>query len=307
MRLRIGTRRSHLAMRQAELVARAVRSALPRAEVALVPMETTGDRMREVHPLSDPSQTLWGGVKGAFVREIEEALLQGEIDLAVHSAKDLPTELAAGLAVVGYLPREDPRDVVVGLPLGQLSPGDAVGTSSPRRQVQVLALRPDVRVVPMRGNVDTRLRKVAEGVCRSAVLAAAGLLRLGLSSAIAEWLDFLPAPGQGAIAVEGRLGDSLAEAVGRAVGDAATAAAVEAERGFLRAMGGGCATPLGAWGRVQDGRLVLEGFVGSAKSGRLVRDQVAGPADAPADLGRELARRLLAAGGAALVAEAGPP
>lgn len=232
--LKIGTRTSALALEQA----RQVQSALAARGVAseLVPFTTLGDRRTDESFLAI-------GAKGLFTAELEEALARGTIDCAVHSLKDLPTD-AKG--IVAVLPRADPRDVVVGVPLGDLAPGSLVGTSSLRRRAQLSALRPDLKLVELRGNVPTRLRKVAEGQVRSAILAAAGLIRLGVTDQITAYLDppaWLPAPGQGAIAIQAH---AEATPILAPLNDAETMGAITAERALLAALEGGCQVPIGA-------------------------------------------------------------
>jgi hydroxymethylbilane synthase len=296
-RLVIGSRRSRLAMRQAESVKELLTAAHPGLQVEILPIVTSGDRSQE-----RGDGALLSG-KGVFVQEIEEALMSGRIDAAVHSAKDVPAELPGDVALVAFPAREDPRDVLAGTKgrwLSELPPNAVVATSSPRRAVQLKLLRADVTVVPVRGNVDTRLRKAAEGEYQAAVLAAAGLLRLGLFDEISQWFEpeeMLPAPGQGALCVEARTDDQRVRALMAACDDAATRVAVLAERAFLTAMGGGCDAPIGALGTVEGDRLDLAGLVAAPDSGRVVRERISGPAADPEGLARALAERVLAAGG----------
>jgi hydroxymethylbilane synthase len=300
-RLVIGSRRSRLAMRQAESVRELLQAAHPGLQVEIVPLVTAGDRSQE------HGGTLSG--KGAFVQEIEEALLGGRIDCAVHSCKDVPVALPPRCALLAFPAREDPRDVLAGTKgrwLSELPAGAVVATSSQRRAVQLKRLRADVTVVPVRGNVDTRLRKAAEGEYQAAVLAAAGLLRLGLFDEIAQWFEpeeMLPAPGQGALCVEGRADDRRVAELLAAIDDAPTRAAVEAERAFLQALGGGCDVPIGALATVAGEGLELAGLIAGPESGRMVRDSLRGAAADPAAVGRALAERILAAGGQECLAE----
>lgn len=295
-KLIIGSRRSRLAMRQAEAVRDALNAAHPDLQVEIVPVVTAGDRAQ------DRDGTMLTG-KGVFVREIEEALLSGRIDAAVHSAKDVPVDLPGTCALIAYPEREDARDVLAGTKgrwLSELPQGAVVATSSARRAVQIKVLRTDVTVVPVRGNVDTRLRKAAEGEYQAAVLAAAGLLRLGLFDEIAQYFEpeeMLPAPGQGALCVEARAGDTRVAALFADTDHAPTRTAVMAERSFLAAVGGGCEAPIGAYATLAGDRLDLMGLVAAPESGRIVRDRLEGPAADPAGLGRALAQRVLAAGG----------
>ncbi len=237
MILRLGSRGSRLALRQAELAADALRLVRPGLEIALVPITTVGDRDR-TKPFGEI------GERGVFVKEIEEALLAGRIDAAVHSAKDMTSTDTAGLAVAAYLPREDPRDALCGA--SALEPGMRIGTASVRRKAQLLALDPSLRIEPLRGNVDTRLRKRGERGLDAIVLAAAGLDRLGLADAIGLRLDpevMLPEAGQGAVALQVRAGE---EELVSGSGDAETRRRVEAERTCVARIGGGCLAPIAA-------------------------------------------------------------
>lgn len=293
--LRIGSRGSKLALWQAEWVARELGRLGQSTRIEII--RTTGDKLTEV-------ALAQAGGKGLFTREIEEALLAGRIDLAVHSLKDLPTALPEGLALVAIPAREDVRDAVVGRPLGELALGARVGTSSLRRAAQLRLLRPDLLVEPVRGNVDTRLRKLAERRYDAIVLAVAGLRRLGWEERIAEILPvdtMLPAVGQGALAIEAREGDGVAWAACRPLEDRGTRCAVTAERALLAALGGGCQVPVGAYAEISGGALSLRAIVISPDGAQAVRDQIRGaPAEAE-QLGRELAQRLLAAGAEAIL------
>jgi hydroxymethylbilane synthase len=269
--LRLATRGSALARAQAALAVAAL-SATGGAAAELVIVSTGGDRNQ-----STPIHELEG--QGWFTAEIERALLDGRADLAVHSAKDLPTELGPGLEVAAVLARADPRDAVVtrdGGGLDSLADGAAVGSSSARRAALIADLRPGLRCVPIRGNVDTRLAKLDAGEVDGLVAAAAGLDRLGLGDRAFERLDprrFVPAPAQGAIALEAVAGTAAAHTAA-AAGDAGTALAVRAERAVLRALGGGCLLPLGAWARLEDGRLVVSAALGV--DGEVRRAELAG-------------------------------
>ena len=291
----IGTRGSALARWQAAEVGRLLRAAHPGLEVSEKIVVTQGDRV-QTGPVIDL------GGKGVWVKEIEEGLLAREIDLAVHSMKDVPAELAPGLAIVAVPTRADPRDAIVsrdGRGLAALPPGSRIGTSSLRRVCQVRAERTDVTVEILRGNVDTRLRKVAEGVVDAAVLASAGLDRLGFAARIAERLDaarMLPAIGQGALALEARAGDERVVALCRALADPAAEVTTTAERALLAGLGVGCRTPVAGHATLTDGRLTVAGLVGRPDASEMIRESVTGaPADAAA-MGADLARRLLARG-----------
>jgi hydroxymethylbilane synthase len=312
-RLVVGTRGSPLALVQARDVAAGLRAARPGIEVAIETVTTTGDRVLDV-PLARV------GGKGLFTKELEAALLDGRVDLAVHSAKDLPTTLPPGLALAAFTRRADPRDVFVAAGTGPRPAGPAalpagarLGSSSLRRRAQLLALRPDLRLTDLRGNVETRLRKVAEQGLDGTVLAAAGLDRLGRATlaAFAFAVDeLLPAVGQGALAVEVRAGDERVAALVAGLDDRSTALAVRAERALLAALEGGCQAPIAAFAELEgtaaaadDGRLLLRAFVGSLDGGRTVRDALAGLAAEPEALGEALAARLRAAGADRLLAE----
>lgn len=300
--MRIGTRGSALALAQSGHVRERLTNGTP-DEVPLEVIETSGDR----NPMA--SLRRFGG-KGIFTKEIEEALLLGRVDLAVHSLKDLPTEMTPGLTIGAMLPREDPRDAVIargGVPLDRLAKGATVGTSSLRRKAQLLAKRPDLNVVDLRGNVPTRLARVEEGKFDAIVVAAAGLRRLGLIDRATELLDdafMLPAPGQGVVAIQIREGDrATAEAVGR-LHDAGAAAEAAAERALLSALGGGCLVPIGARARIADGTLTLAGFVGDPSGRPALRKSAKGTASDPEAVGRELAGMLLHEGARAILDKA---
>jgi hydroxymethylbilane synthase len=301
--LRLGTRGSALALAQARLVAGRLRDAAPDIAVEVVTITTKGDVRTDV-PLS-----VIGGM-GVFAAELEQALRAGEVDFAVHSAKDLPSTLAADVALAAFLPREDVHDVLVsrdGAPLDGLPNGATVGTSSPRRACQLRARRPDLLLKDIRGNVDTRLRKLDAGDYDAIVLAAAGLNRLGLAARITERIDptvMLPAVGQGAIAVEIRADDEATRALLAPLDDEPTRIAVTAERAFLATLGAGCSAPAAAHARLGDGTLHVEGLIGSA-DGDVVRTARDGRPDDAAALGAAVAHALLAAGGDALLRAVG--
>lgn len=282
MTLRIGTRRSALALAQARLVA----GALGGGE--LVEIVTAGDRGAP------------GGDKSRWVAELERALLEGEVDVAVHSAKDVPGEVAGGLVIAAVPERADARDALVGAEsLDDLAPGARVGTSSLRRAAQLRAVRADVEVVPMRGNVDTRLRKLAEGEWDAILLAVAGLERLGRGDAVGRVLDdFVPAPGQGALAVEAREDDAATRESLAAIDHPASHADLLAERALTRALEASCHTPVGA--HAHDG--ALDAFAGLPDGSEWIRDRLEG--DDPEALGRAVAERMLAAGAGDLLRRA---
>jgi len=287
----IGSRGSQLALWQARWVA--ARLAELGHECRIQIIRTTGDKITDV-PLAKV------GTKGLFTKEIEEALAAGAIDLAVHSLKDLPAALPAGLTLAAIPEREDPRDAMIGRRLAELAEGAKVGTSSLRRAAQLLALRPDLVIEPLRGNLDTRLRKVAEGRYGAIVLAAAGLKRMGWSDRIAEILPvetMCPAVGQGALAIETRDDGGPAQAACAALDHAPTRIAVMGERAVLAGLGGGCQVPIGAYAVVQDGRIHLRAVVISPDGAILIRRQGEGPAAEAERLGAQLARELADAGG----------
>ena len=299
-RLVIGTRGSELALWQANHVRDALRARGDGLEVTLEIIRTTGEEAVE-----DPLYHMLD--KGLFTRQIEQALLDGRVDLAVHSLKDLPTQLPDGLEIAAVTAREDPADVLVakdGLTLDRLPEGAAVLTGSLRRRSQLLHLRPDLRVPPVRGNVPTRLRKLAESDAAATIMARAGLVRLALEGHITERLEpteFLPACGQGALALQVRCGDDGVRELVAPLNDPQTRHAVSAERAFLADLQGGCQVPLGAYAQVADNgtSLRMMGMVASLDGVRLLRAAGSVPLDgpdAPGQLGRKLAADLRAAG-----------
>ena len=298
--VRIGTRGSTLAVWQAGWVKQRLEAHWPDLRVELVPITTSGDRIQHV------SLARIGG-KGLFVKEIEQALLAGTVDLAVHSVKDLPAELPPGLSLSTIPEREDPRDVLIsagGSSLADLPEGTRVGTSSLRRQALLLHLRPDLRIEVLRGNVETRLRRQLEGRVDATILAAAGLKRLSLRLKNGVPLDaeeFLPAIGQGALGIEIRAGDEVA-ALLAPLHHPETAWAVEAERAFLSGMGGSCRTPLAARATVANGSLRLAALVASPDGKRLLRHERSGPTETAGQIGTETAALLLDRGGREILA-----
>jgi hydroxymethylbilane synthase len=286
--MRLASRGSALALAQAESVA----AALGGAEIVTV-------RTADGEP----------GDKARFVRGVEQALLDDEADLGVHSAKDLPGELPEELELVGVPGREEPADAFIGAAASfdELAAGARVGTSSLRRRSQLLALRDDIEVVPLRGNVDTRLKKLADGEADGIVLAVAGLARLGRESELAfrfDLAELTPAPGQGCLALEGRAGDAQAAAAAGRISDRAALVALTAERAAVGRLGASCETPVGVCAYFEGAELVLQGFAGLPDGSEWVRDRVAGDPEQPAALGEALAERMTAAGAGEILARA---
>jgi hydroxymethylbilane synthase len=300
----VGSRGSRLALRQTELVLAELRRRFPSRRFQVQGVRTTGDRRPEA------SLAAIGG-QGVFVKELEAALRARRVDLAVHSLKDVPAEVGGGLVLAAVTERGDVRDAVVSRGrrrLAELPAGSRVGTGSLRRSVQVRALRPDLEVVDLRGNVDTRLRKVEEGLVDAAILAAAGLARLGYLERAAELLDtdaMLPAIGQGALTLEARADDAEVIEMASALDHRDTRLAVTAERAFLSRLGGGCRLPMAALAVVESDSLRLRGLIADPEGRRLLRGEVTGPSSDAEALGASLAEQLLAQGAAELIAEAG--
>ncbi len=298
MRIRLGTRGSRLALVQSEGVAASLRAL--GAEVELETIRTSGDRLAQV-ALAD-----FGG-KALFVKEIEEALLAGRVDLGVHSLKDMPALLPSGLCLAAYPPREDPRDVLLtrdGGALGELRRGAVVGTSSLRRRVMLLGRRPDLRIEPVRGNVDTRLRKLAAGDYDALVMARAGLSRLGLEPARSQPLpagEFLPAVGQGILGLEARESDGALLELLAGLDHTDTRAQAEAERALLARLGAGCHTAVAGLARVEGEALTVEGWVASVDGRTVLSASVSGPSASARLLGEKLADELLARGARAVL------
>ncbi len=304
MLLRIATRESPLSLWQARHFQAELQRCQPGLAVQLVPMTTLGDQM-----LSAPLATVGG--KGVFVKELEQAMLEGRADLAVHSMKDVPVHQPDGLCLAAFLPAEDPRDAFVAnahATLDALPQGAHVGTSSLRRQAQLRALRPDLRVSDLRGNVGTRLRKLDERAYDAILLATAGLVRLGLASRIGERFDparFVPAIGQGIVGIECRENDDATRALLAPLHDAAAATRLMAERAMNARLGGACQVPVAGHARIDGSRLRLSGLVGAPDGSRLVRDEIDGDVADAAALGGELASRLLGQGARGILAALG--
>lgn len=298
----LGTRGSRLAVWQAEWVQARLQEIAPSVTVALRRIKTSGDMIVNV-----PLAAIGG--KGLFVKEIEEALLRGEIDLAVHSMKDVPTILPDGLDILCVAAREDPRDVLISrdaLSLDHLPKGARVGTSSLRRQAQLLHRRPDLTVQILRGNLDTRLRKLRNGEYDAVVLAAAGLRRMGWSNEVTEYLPpevSLPAIGQGALGLEGRREDGFVQELVAPLEHRPTRTAVTAERALLERLEGGCQVPIAAHATIKGDTLIMDGLIASVDGRRLIRDMIQGPVSDARALGMRLAEKLLAQGGDLILSE----
>jgi len=301
--LLIGTRGSRLARIQAETVREMLSSLHPDRAWLLREIRSEGDVQRQASLASI-------GGRGVFVKALEDKLLASEIDLAVHSLKDMPTRLATGLKIGAVLPREDARDALVsrgGSTLDDLPAGAVVGSGSARRRAQLLAYRSDLVVRDVRGNVDTRLRKLSSGGYDALILAAAALIRLHRTSAISQWLPLtlmLPAVGQGALAIEVRESDEEVRALVQPLNHSPSERAVSAERAFLSALGGGCTVPVAAHAAVADGRLDIEGLVATLNGKKVIRDSLSGSPLQAEDIGRRLADRMLSQGAAQILREA---
>ncbi|MBI2890208.1 MAG: hydroxymethylbilane synthase [Nitrospirae bacterium] len=288
----IGTRGSNLALTQARAVQAALAGSFPAISFEIKVIHTQADRL--------PAASLADlGGKGLFIKEIEEALLQGQIDLGVHSLKDMMVDTTPGLSILAVTAREDPRDCLVsrtGRALGDLPAGSVIGTSSLRRKLLAHHLRPDLNYVPIRGNIETRLRKVSEGVVDGTIMAMAALHRLGCGSAPSDVFDpdvFVPAAGQGSLAVEGRTADEQAARWAAVVQDSDAQIRWESERALLHRLGGGCRVPIGAHARVRDGRLFMKAVKGTDERSPLIRVEGWGTCNEPAALGLQLADAIL--------------
>ncbi len=294
--LRIGSRGSRLALLQAEFIRSLIKSKFPEITTELHIIRTTGDKILD-SPLSEI------GGKGVFVKEIEDALIRNEIDIAVHSMKDLPTFLPHGLTIGAVAKRHDPRDALVSkgdIKFNALPKGAKVGTSSLRRQAQLLYLRPDLQLHPLRGNVDTRVRKVRNEGLDSAVLALAGLERMGFKNEITEIFPvdaIVPAPGQGALAVECRENDRKINDILLQINHKESSISATAERAFLAGLGGGCQVPIGCYAQIKKDRINILGLIASIDGREIIRQEIEGSVATHQDLGRELSLRILKQGG----------
>lgn len=299
-KIRIGTRSSLLALWQADFIAKSIMMIDSRINYEIVKISTTGDK------ITDSPLAKIGG-KGLFVKEIEEALLKKKIDIAVHSMKDVPTKLPSELRIVAMTQREDPRDVLVSRrnkKFRELPLNAKIGTSSLRRQAQILSKRKDIKIIPLRGNLDTRLKKIKKEELDGIILAAAGMKRLGFEQDITEYLDpgeFLPAIGQGALGIEARLEDKMINSILSQINHEDTFKAVEAERSFLEKLEGGCQIPIAGYAEVRERTLHLTGLISSEDGKTSIKDSMEGPAENNKMIGLLLADKLLLRGGRAIL------
>jgi len=298
--IRVGTRGSKLALTQTNFVADKLKKAIPDRDIEICIIKTSGDIMQDVSLLTI-------GGQGVFVKEIEEALLSNKIDLAVHSMKDVPGDIPDGLTFAAILPREDIRDVLVSrdnIKLEFLPKGAKIGTGSQRRGAQIKAMMPDVNIVPLRGNIDTRLKKIETENLTGVILAAAGMKRMGLTEKITQFLPvetMLPAVGQGALGLQIRKADTELAKACAVLNDATTAAEVTAERAFLRALGGGCRLPIAALGKLDGQILTLEGMVAATNGSTMIREKLSGTIKDAEEMGKKLAEIVLDKGGKRLM------
>ncbi|WP_457625644.1 hydroxymethylbilane synthase [Persephonella sp.] len=292
MKIRIGTRKSKLALWQANFVADQLKKHFPDIDVELVKIVTKGDKILDV-PLAKV------GGKGLFVKEIEEAMLRKEIDIAVHSLKDVPTYFPEGLGLVAITEREDPRDAFLSVKydsIDDMPEGAVLGTSSLRRKAQIMMKRKDLRIEDLRGNVDTRIRKLEEGQYDGIILAYAGLKRLGLQGRVKQIFDpqyMIPAVAQGFLGIEARLDDEKTKEIVSVLNHRESELRARAERSFLKTLEGGCQVPLAGYSEIVDGKLKITGFVSDLEGERFFRDSMEGSLDDPEGLGEKLAQKLL--------------
>lgn len=301
-RLKVGTRGSKLAIAQTRLVLKKLRELIPDIIFEIKIIKTTGDKLQkqDFFPLEG---------KGIFVKEIEEALLRNEIDIAVHSLKDLPTELPDELKIAAILPRDSPEDVIISKQnrfFSELPIGAKIGTSSLRRKVQILKVRPDLKVIPIRGNVTTRIQKLYNTDLDAIVVARAGLERLGLQHLITEIFSpevVIPAVGQGVIAIESRKDNDFANEVLEGLNDIETEFAVRAERAFLKELGGGCSNPLAAYAIIVDFEIFIDGMIATPDGSKFFRASTFGLAINPEEVGKKLAQKILSMGANSILSE----
>jgi hydroxymethylbilane synthase len=300
MNIKIGTRGSKLALTQANLVADKIKKEAPDVNIEICVIKTSGDIMQDISLLKI-------GGKGVFVKEIEDALLSGAIDLAVHSMKDVPTQTPPGLVFAAVLPREDVRDILVSKgarKIEQMRKGAKIGTGSMRRSAQLLAMLPDLEIVSLRGNLDTRLKKIDTENLDGVIVAAAGVKRMGLAEKITQYLPvemMLPAVGQGALGLEIRADDNRLQKLLTKINHVPTHTEITAERAFLRHLGGGCLLPIAALGKLTGDRLSLEGLVAAPRGSDVIRDKVQGAAGEAEELGKKLAEMIMEKGGKKLL------
>lgn len=295
MQLRIGTRGSALAIAQSEWIKDKIEGQYPDISIDLVRIRTKGDKI-----IDSPLAKMGG--KGLFVKEIEDALLRKDVDLAVHSIKDVPAELPDGLCLPVFPEREDPRDAFISrfhTSIYDLPDGASIGTGSLRRSSQLLNIKPGLKIVSLRGNVDTRLKRLESGDMEAIILAAAGLNRLGLSDRTTQFLStdiFLPAIGQGALGIELRKDDERTLEILSFLNHRPTELAIRAERAFLKRLEGGCQVPIAGFGMIKDTDIILKGMVAELDGSRIIRDEVKGPENRPEELGFSLAEKILGSG-----------
>jgi hydroxymethylbilane synthase len=300
MNLKIGTRGSKLALTQTNFVADKLKKIMPEANIEICVIKTSGDIMQDVSLLTI-------GGQGVFVKELEDALLSKKIDLAVHSMKDVPGETPDELIFAAILPREDMRDVLVSrdnIKMESMPKGAKIGTGSQRRGAQIKAIMPDVNIVPLRGNIETRLKKIETENLTGVILAAAGMKRMGLAEKITQYLPLetmLPAVGQGALGLQIRKMDIDLAKICASLNDMTTATEVTAERSFLRALGGGCRLPIAALGKLESQRLSLEGMVAAPDGSVMIREKIQGVREDAETLGERLASIILEKGGKKLL------
>jgi hydroxymethylbilane synthase len=300
MHIKIGTRGSKLALTQANLVADSLKKIASGITAEICVIKTSGDIMQDVSLMKI-------GGKGVFVKEIEDALLCGTVDLAVHSMKDVPTEIPEGLVFTAIMQREDARDILVSKnnrKIEFMPRGARIGTGSMRRSSQLLAILPDLAIVPLRGNLETRLKKIETENLHGIILAAAGMKRMGLTEKISQYLPIetmLPAVGQGALGLEIRDGDDELRKILAKLNHVPTAAEITAERSFLRHLGGGCLLPIAAFGKLEGDQLTLDGLVAAATGASVIRDKVRGAIADAEELGKRLADMIMEKGGKKLL------
>jgi len=300
MNLKIGTRGSKLALTQTNFVADKLKKIMPEVDIEVCIIKTSGDIIQDVSLLTI-------GGQGVFVKELEDALLSKKIDLAVHSMKDVPGETPKGLIFAAILPREDVRDVLVSrnnIKMEFMPRGAKIGTGSQRRGAQIKAILPDINIVPLRGNIDTRLKKIETENLTGVILAAAGMKRMGLAEKITQFLPvetMLPAVGQGALGLQIRKADVDLSKICASLNDATTAAEVAAERSFLRALGGGCRLPIAALGKLDGQMLVLEGMLAAPNGTTVIREKISGAIKDAEEMGKKLAEIILEKGGRRLL------